>query len=164
MINRYRSRVKTVELCRKFRKQKTPCKPYQPCRLGRLAAPRTSGFGAASPISNAKMVLKSTKSKSKRRTLRHKYKVIKKVKQHHQKKAKEEKKKRKAGIKPKALKDPGIPTQWPFKEELLKDLEWQKQRILAQEKAKKEERKLKRVSLTRDSFSITPRLCFCPRD
>ena len=92
------------------------------------------------------MVLKSKKSKSRRSTLRHKYKVIKKVKQHHQKKAKEEKKNLKAGRKPKAPKDPGIPAQWPFKEELLKDLEWQKQRILAQEKAKREEKKLKRVS------------------
>lgn len=92
------------------------------------------------------MVLKSKKSKSKRSTLRHKYKVIKKVKEHLKKKTKEEKKKRKAGIKPKGPKDPGIPAQWPFKEQLLKDLEWQKQRILAQEKVKKEQKKLKRVS------------------
>ena len=99
------------------------------------------------------MVLKSKKSKSKRSTLRHKYKVIKKVKQHHQKKAKEEKKNLKAGRKPKAPKDPGIPAQWPFKTELLKDLEWQKQRILAQEKAKREEKNLKRVSTLWESLS-----------
>ena len=89
--------------------------------------------------------MKSKKSNSKRSTLKHKYKVIKKVKQHLKKKAKEEKKNKKAGKKPKATKDPGIPSQWPFKEELMKDLEWQKQRMLAQEKAKKEEKKLKRV-------------------
>ena len=97
------------------------------------------------------MVLKSRKSKSKRSTLRHKYKVIKKVKEHFKKKVKEDKQRKKAGLKPKRTKDPGLPAQWPFKEELLKDLEWQKQRILAQEKAKKEERKLKRVSSHRAS-------------
>ena len=91
------------------------------------------------------MVLKSKKSKSKRTTLRHKYKVIKKVKQHLKKKAKEEKKAKASGRKPKAQKDPGIPSQWPFKEELLKDLEWQKKRILDQEKARKASNKLKRV-------------------
>ena len=93
-----------------------------------------------------KMPNKSKKSNSKRSTLKHKYKVIKKVKQHLKKKAKEEKKARKAGKKPKADKDPGIPSQWPFKEELMKDLEWQRQRIIAQDKAKKEQKKLKRVS------------------
>lgn len=91
------------------------------------------------------MVLKSKKSKSKRTTLRHKYKVIKKVKQHLKKKAKEERKSKASGKKPKAVKDPGIPAQWPFKEELLKDLEWQKQRILEQEKTRKANNKLKRV-------------------
>lgn len=91
------------------------------------------------------MVLKSKKSKSKRTTLRHKYKVIKKVKQHLKKKAKEEKKAKALGKKTKAPKDPGIPAQWPFKEELLKDLEWQRQRILEQEKQRKANNKLKRV-------------------
>ena len=93
------------------------------------------------------MVLKSKKSKSKRTTLKHKYKVIKKVKQHLKKKAKEEKKARASGKKIKAPKDPGIPSQWPFKEELLKDLEWQKQRILDQEKSRKASNKLKRVRI-----------------
>ena len=90
--------------------------------------------------------MKSKKSKSKRTTLRHKYKVIKKVKQHLKKKAKEDKKAKAAGRKPKAEKDPGIPAQWPFKEDLLKDLEWQKQRILGQERTRKASNKLKRVS------------------
>ena len=38
------------------------------------------------------MPKKSTKSRSGRKTLRHKHKVIKKVKEHHRKKAKEQKK------------------------------------------------------------------------
>lgn len=102
------------------------------------------------------MPIKSKKSNSKRSTLKHKYKVIKKVKQHLKKKAKKEKKRKKEGKKPKAVKDPGIPSQWPFKEELMKDLEWQKQRIVAQEKAKKEERKKKRVRLLLGSLRCGP--------
>jgi len=86
------------------------------------------------------MVLKSKKSKSKRTTLSKKYKIIKKVKAHLKKKAKQDK-----GKQHKAPKDPGIPAQWPFKDELLKDLEWQRQRILAQEKEKRASNKLKRV-------------------
>ena len=86
------------------------------------------------------MVLKSKKSKSKRTTLSKKYKIIKKVKAHLKKKAKQEK-----GKQHKAPKDPGIPAQWPFKDELLKDLAWQRQRILAQEKERKANNKLKRV-------------------
>lgn len=64
--------------------------------------------------------------------------VIKKVKEHHRKKRRELKK---SGNKPKEPKDPGIPSQWPFKEELLKELAWKRQQILMQEKAKKEDRK-----------------------
>lgn len=88
------------------------------------------------------MPKKSKKSKSKRMTLRHKYKVIKKVKEHHKKIAKAAKK---SGNKPKIAKDPGIPASWPFKEELLKDLEFQKQRILAQEQAKKDAKKARKA-------------------
>jgi nuclear GTP-binding protein len=84
------------------------------------------------------MPKKSKKSKSKRLTLRAKYKIIKKVKEHHKKKRKELKK---SGNKPKEPKDPGIPSAWPFKEELLKEMAWKKQQILMQEKQKKEEKK-----------------------
>eukprot|EP00884_Botryococcus_braunii_P021560 jgi/Botrbrau1/8088/Bobra.0230s0013.1 len=89
------------------------------------------------------MPKKSKKSKSKRLSLRQKHKIIRKVKEHHRKKAKELKK---AGHKvKKAPKDPGIPSQWPFKEELMKDLAWQRQRILDQEKQKKEDRRAAKV-------------------
>jgi nuclear GTP-binding protein len=50
------------------------------------------------------MPKKSTKSKSKRMSLKQKYKVIKKVKEHHQKKRKEVKQNLKKGIKPKEPK------------------------------------------------------------
>ncbi|KAK4785003.1 hypothetical protein SAY86_001692 [Trapa natans] len=92
------------------------------------------------------MVKKSKKSKSKRVTLRKKYKVIKKVKQHHQKKAKEAKK---LGLKNrrKVEKDPGIPNDWPFKEQELKALEERRARAveeLEQKKAARKERAQKR--------------------
>ncbi|KAL3143308.1 hypothetical protein ABBQ38_002148 [Trebouxia sp. C0009 RCD-2024] len=88
------------------------------------------------------MAQKSKKSKSKRMSLKQKYKIVKKVKEHHKKKAKEEKK---SGRKQKAPKDPGIPSQWPFKADLLKELDWEKQRATAVEKQKKEQRKRARV-------------------
>jgi nuclear GTP-binding protein len=68
------------------------------------------------------MVKKSKKS-SKRVTLKAKHKVLRKVKEHHRKKLKVA---RKAGANHKssrAEKDPGIPNEWPFKEQELKDIE-----------------------------------------
>ncbi|CAK7349360.1 unnamed protein product [Dovyalis caffra] len=92
------------------------------------------------------MVKKSKKSKSKRVTLKQKYKVIKKVKDHHKKKAKEAKK---SGLnkKSKVEKDPGIPNEWPFKEQELKALEARRARAieeLEQKKAARKERAQKR--------------------
>lgn len=84
-------------------------------------------------------------SKSKRVSLKKKYKVIRKVKEHHKKKAKEAKKlgphRRK-----KAEKDPGIPNDWPFKEEELKALEARRARAIEELELKKAARK-ERVSL-----------------
>ena len=90
------------------------------------------------------MPKKSKKSKSKRTTLRQKYKVIRKVKEHHKKKAKEAKKAGASGRK-KVEKDPGIPSQYPFKEQLLKEIEFAKARALAEAAQKKEQRKLNKV-------------------
>ncbi|KAL2945503.1 Guanine nucleotide-binding protein-like NSN1 [Bienertia sinuspersici] len=92
------------------------------------------------------MVKKSKKSKSKRVSLKKKYKIIKKVKEHHKKKAKEAKK---LGInkKSKVEKDPGIPNEWPFKEQELKALEARRARALEeleQKKAARKERAQKR--------------------
>ncbi|KAF2292608.1 hypothetical protein GH714_026000 [Hevea brasiliensis] len=92
------------------------------------------------------MVKKSKKSKSKRIPLRQKYKVLRKVRQHHKKKAKEAKK---LGLnkKRKVEKDPGIPNDWPFKEQELKALEARRARALEeleQKKAARKERAQKR--------------------
>lgn len=92
----------------------------------------------------ATMPKKSKKSKSKRTTLKQKYKVIKKVKEHHKKKAKLLKK---SGRKAKAPKDPGIPSQWPFKQELVKEIEWEKQRQINEKKRRKEERRLQQAKV-----------------
>uniref|UniRef100_A0A251JGC9 Guanine nucleotide-binding protein-like 3 N-terminal domain-containing protein n=1 Tax=Manihot esculenta TaxID=3983 RepID=A0A251JGC9_MANES len=92
------------------------------------------------------MVKKSKKSKSKRIPLRQKYKVLRKVRQHHKKKAKEAKK---LGLnkKRKVEKDPGIPNDWPFKEQELKALEARRARVIEemeQKKAARKERSKKR--------------------
>ncbi|KAF6261306.1 hypothetical protein COO60DRAFT_1699870 [Scenedesmus sp. NREL 46B-D3] len=89
---------------------------------------------------------RSKKSKSKRLTLKQKYKQIKKVKEHHRKQRKELKK---SGRKPKELKTVGssIPSQWPFKEELLKEMAWKRQRVLMAEKEKRDQRKRNREEL-----------------
>uniref|UniRef100_A0A5B7APS4 CP-type G domain-containing protein n=1 Tax=Davidia involucrata TaxID=16924 RepID=A0A5B7APS4_DAVIN len=92
------------------------------------------------------MVKRSKKSKSKRVSLKNKYKVARKVKEHHKKKAKEAKK-RGLNRKPKVEKDPGIPNDWPFKEQELKALEARRARALEeleQKKAARKERAQKR--------------------
>jgi len=81
-----------------------------------------------------------TESKSKRISLKKKYKIIRKVKEHHRKKAKEAKK---LGLnkKKKVEKDPGIPNEWPFKEQELKALEARRARALEELEQKKAARK-----------------------
>ena len=91
------------------------------------------------------MPKKSTKSKSKRTTLKQKYKLIKKVKEHHKKKRREENRKKRLGIKPKAPKDPGIPAQWPYKEELMQEIDFEVEKKRALEEAKAEQKKERRV-------------------
>ena len=87
------------------------------------------------------MVKKSKKSKSKRVTLRQKHKVLRKVKEHHRKKRKEAKKEGRAGQRKKVEKDPGIPNEWPFKEQELKALEARRAQALQELELKKEARK-----------------------
>jgi nuclear GTP-binding protein len=61
---------------------------------------------------------------SKRVTLRKKYSVDKKVKEHHRKIKKEAKKLGKVGFTPKRTKlAPGIPNLFPFKEQMLDQME-----------------------------------------
>lgn len=91
-------------------------------------------------ISSVLGVIAFLESKSKRISLKKKYKIIRKVKEHHKKKAKEAKK---LGLnkKSKVEKDPGIPNDWPFKEQELKALEARRQRALDEREEKKAARK-----------------------
>jgi nuclear GTP-binding protein len=110
------------------------------------------------------MVKKSKKSKSKRVPLKKKHKIIRKVKEHHKKKAKEAKK---LGLnrKNKTEKDPGIPNDWPFKEQELKALEARRERAIQeidQKKAERKERAQKRKLglLEDDEFSKVSKSAF----
>ncbi|KAI8391531.1 GNL3L/Grn1 putative GTPase-domain-containing protein [Radiomyces spectabilis] len=67
------------------------------------------------------------KRQSKRIKASHRYKIIKRVAEHHRKQRREAKKNpQKHHKKP---KDPGIPNSWPFKEELLNQIEKEKQEV-----------------------------------
>lgn len=94
------------------------------------------------------MPKKSKKSKSKRVPLRRKYKIQKKAKEHARKKVKEAKKAKANGRNPSRPKDPGIPSQWPFKEDLMREIELTRRR----EEIKKE--RLKELSKQRRLESL----------
>eukprot|EP01025_Chloroclados_australasicus_P052547 TRINITY_DN6129_c0_g2_i1.p2 TRINITY_DN6129_c0_g2~~TRINITY_DN6129_c0_g2_i1.p2 ORF type:complete len:466 (+),score=68.64 TRINITY_DN6129_c0_g2_i1:94-1491(+) len=86
------------------------------------------------------MPKKSKKSLSKRMTLRKKYKIIKKVKEHHRKARKAAKK---LGLganrKKNPLKDPGVPNDLPvsMKSEFMKEMDFERLRMMARNKARK---------------------------
>jgi len=83
------------------------------------------------------------KGKSGRQTLHDKYKIEKRVKEHHRRLKKEVNRNRKAGIKQvvKKQKDPGIPNDCPFKEDLLKQIAQAKINLEERREAAKESRK-----------------------
>jgi len=83
------------------------------------------------------------RSASKRLKLKDKFKIIRKVKEHNRKKRKEAKKAGKK--KPSLLKDPGIPSNYPYREQVVKEMAFEKDRILATEAARKEALKQKRI-------------------
>ncbi len=76
------------------------------------------------------------KRKSKRQTLQQKYKIIKRTKEH--------KKRIKKGVIVNARKakvvDGGIPSQWPYKEELLKEVQRAKDKMEEAKIRQKEKR------------------------
>jgi hypothetical protein len=106
------------------------------------------------------MVKKSKKSKSKRVTLRQKHKVLRKVKEHHRKKRKEANKQGRAGGRKKVEKDPGIPNEWPFKEQELKALEVRRAKALQELEAKKEARKERVSAILCLSLTCFFRCCY----
>jgi len=82
------------------------------------------------------------KGKSKRSTLKDKYKIQRRVAETHKKRKKQGKKDAIAGKVVPKKKDPGIPNSWPFKQDLLKDIARQRET----EKAKQEDLKQRRQS------------------
>ena len=92
------------------------------------------------------MPKKSKKSVSKRMSSKDKFKIVRKVKEHNRKKRKELKKKG-GRSKPSVLKDPGIPNQYPFREQIVKEFKFEKDRIAARDAAKKDARRARRLAL-----------------
>mmetsp|Transcript_42569 Transcript_42569/g.70852 ORF Transcript_42569/g.70852 Transcript_42569/m.70852 type:complete len:467 (-) Transcript_42569:478-1878(-) len=95
------------------------------------------------------------KRESKRVSLKKKYKIERKVKDH-KKKLRSDARKNVGKKTPK--KDPGIPNLWPFKEELLQDIERKRQKQaeeLEQLKVKKKEAKAKKRKLSDSSVNET---------
>ena len=91
------------------------------------------------------------KKQSKRMTCRKRYKIERKVREHNRKVRKEER--LKSNKKPKS-KDPGIPNLYPFKEELLRQMQEKKEqeadaKAKAKEQKQKKEQKLKQESRKR---------------
>jgi len=88
------------------------------------------------------MPKKSKKSLSKRVKLKDKFKVIRKVKEHNRKQRKDAKQqgKRKQSV----LRDPGIPANYPYRDQVVKELQFEHQRIVTQATVRKEEAKRKR--------------------
>ena len=91
------------------------------------------------------MPKKSTKSRSKRTTLKQKYKVIRKVKEHHKKKRKEENRLKRLGIVKKGPKDPGVPSTWPYRDELAKEIEHEHEKMEKKETERLEAKKQRRA-------------------
>jgi len=84
------------------------------------------------------------KGKSKRVTLKDKYKVQRRVTETHRKRKKQVKRDAANGVvrhDSKKKKDPGIPNSWPFKQELLKDIQRAKERQQHLQNDGKERRK-----------------------
>lgn len=92
------------------------------------------------------------KGKSKRTTLKDKYKIQHRVVETHRKNRKQAKRDAKAGIirHDKKKKDPGIPNSWPFKQELLQDIKRSNERI----EQKKAEEKERRAALKKDPTNL----------
>jgi len=82
------------------------------------------------------------KGKSKRITLKDKYKIQRRVVETHRKNRKQAKRDAKAGIvRHDKKKDPGIPNSWPFKQELLQNIKHEKERMEVKKQEEKERRK-----------------------
>eukprot|EP00949_MAST-11_sp_MAST-11-sp1_P004403 g4403.t1 len=88
-------------------------------------------------------MVRKSHGKSKRTSLKDKYKIKRRVNEHHRKQRRLARKNKTSGIgtKKKLRKDPGIPNLFPFKEQLLRSIEAQRERLEARKLAQKEARR-----------------------
>jgi nuclear GTP-binding protein len=98
---------------------------------------------------------KGKNHQSKRTALHTKYKIQKKVREHHRKERKEQKNKLKkqSSLEYRKSKDPGVPNAWPFKEQLLQEVEgWkdmqQKERLQLALQRKRERERARKAGMT----------------
>ena len=87
-----------------------------------------------------------SRKQSKRTSLKDKYKIKRRVAEHHRKARRAAKKMGKWGTKKKLSKDPGIPNLWPFKEQLLKQIERKREQM---EEAKEDAKKRRQKALAK---------------
>jgi nuclear GTP-binding protein len=87
------------------------------------------------------------KGKSKRTSLQDKYKIERKIVETHRKRRKQAKKDAASGKVIPKKKDPGIPNSWPFKQELLGQIQQSKDRQTKKLEELKEKRKLELQAL-----------------
>lgn len=95
---------------------------------------------------------KKGRKTSNRTTLKDKYKIQKRVTEKHRKDRKLSKKDVKANgkSKTKSNKDPGIPNSWPFKDQLLREVEFQKNKMEEIATLKEDARRMAQVNKARE--------------
>ena len=121
---------------------------YVQFRLGTHSQPNPASAGRVSIRShfcNSLSIMAAKKRKSKRQTLQQKYKIIKRTKEHHRK--------LKKGVivssgSRKKVRD-SIPNAWPYKEDLLKEIQAAKEKMEDNKLRQKEKRKEEVVSQDR---------------
>ena len=102
-------------------------------------------------------MVKKSHGKSKRTSMKDKYKIQRKVKEHHRKARRHARRQMKAGglTGMRKKSDPGIPNLFPFKAQLLRQMEAQKERLearklAAQEKRRQEQQRRKQLGIQGD--------------
>ena len=103
-------------------------------------------------VSNSSIMVKKSHGASKRTSMKDKYKIQRKVKEHHRKARRQARRNLKSGSSGLRKKsDPGIPNLFPFKKQLLKQMEAQKQRMeerkLAAEAKRREDRAKRKAGI-----------------
>ena len=84
-------------------------------------------------------------------TLKDKYKIQKKVKEHNRKLKRDER--RRGGAQQKIKKDPGVPRLHPFREEILRDIEESKERVEQAKLQKREQQRMRAQYMPKNGSS-----------